>query len=143
MSVGLAVVASLGLGAHLLFRGTAPVVGGPAIFGGPDTCREVVELLQARGMQLRWSNRSTGGIFRHPSVYIFLPADKDPRPLEVMVFFAEFEYRPPDHLFAGIAQYPSAREAREAAGTMKHAFSWGRFLIYGDAELVDEIRKRL
>jgi hypothetical protein len=45
--------------------------------------------------------------------------------------------------WAIIAQYPTAQEAHEEAGTRKSAFSWGRFMIFGDPEVVEEIRKRL
>jgi hypothetical protein len=43
-----------------------------------------------------------------------------------------------------VVQYPTEREARDWAGQRKHAFSWGRFLIYGANDaLVEEIKRHL
>jgi hypothetical protein len=45
--------------------------------------------------------------------------------------------------WAIVVQCATAQKAKEAAGTTKHGFSWGRFLISGDPEVVKEIRRRL
>jgi hypothetical protein len=42
-----------------------------------------------------------------------------------------------------VVQYPTAAEARQEAGVSPGAFSWGRFLISGHVEVVEEIKRRL
>jgi hypothetical protein len=42
-----------------------------------------------------------------------------------------------------VEQLDTAQAAAERAGTMKNGYSWGRFLLYGDPDVVEVIRKRL
>lgn len=105
-------------GAYLvLFTGAGPWAG------PPGTCKELVELLQARGMSdLRWERGEYGGttiivLKDHPEGYS--------------------PYR------ATIRQCSSLQEARELAGARPEAFYWGRFCVSGHTELVKEIKGRL
>jgi hypothetical protein len=123
--------------------------GEPA--GEPATCRELAERLRARGMDLVWSN------YRDNSICIAkrgwdgpvggIGMDKRRGPAFGPSGLGPGEYvRETGVIPRGVVvvrQWNTAAEAREAAGSKKDAFAWGRFLIYGDAELVKEIQGRL
>jgi len=42
-----------------------------------------------------------------------------------------------------VIQFPTSEQAHEEVGAVKNAFAWGRFVISGSPELVEEIRSRL
>jgi hypothetical protein len=44
---------------------------------------------------------------------------------------------------ASIEQCPTSTEAQEKAGTDPGSFAWGRFVIYGGPEVLEEIKKKL
>jgi hypothetical protein len=105
-------------------------------FSGPATCKEVAERLQWRGMRIRWMNCG----FKHPAIYIVKEANTL-NALEIDVFRGDGMLANAEAVM--VIQFPTTAEAVEKAGTMKHAFSSGRFMFYGDPELVDAIRGRL
>jgi hypothetical protein len=126
----LLVLACVAVGALFLFTGNGPLAG------PPSTCREVAERLQARGMDIRWTSKTS----RYPAIFIV----KKGSPADGMLgILDDPKVYPYVGDWAQVVQFPTPQEAREEAGTMKHAFSWGRFLIYGDGELVTEIKSRL
>jgi hypothetical protein len=97
----------------------------------PTTCRELVEHLRLRGMDLDWGTWAAqpDGM---PAVWV---ARKDEWE---MVF---------------VAQYPTTQAARDKAGALKEAFSYERFVISSppafpfldlpESKLLKEIKSRL
>jgi hypothetical protein len=122
--------------------------GGPQASAAADqaaaqgTCRDLVELLQAKGMECRFLSCP----HKHPAVYLVTRKvweDYDWDLLHLVI--DDFRRSGTLHLLdlAVIVQYPTAAEAREEAGTMPAAFSWGRFVIFGKPEVVKQIRSLL
>lgn len=72
-------------------------------------------------MDIRWQNRS----FKYPAIFIVKTGSKVGEGWVIVI------------------QYPTPSEAHEEAGSTKNGFSWGRFMIYGDPNLVEEIKSRL
>ncbi len=158
--------AIIGAGWLYLFTGHGRFAGPPA------TCRDVAERLQARGMNVRWhqaprfkypailvadnddpdsytygfsatvnrfkefQDAEAKGVSMEELVKKGLATKNDPLPAIADLGHMEVSY-------AVIVQYPTDAEAREKAGTMKNGFASGRFVIFGDAKLVNAIKSRL
>ena len=112
----------------------------PLIAQAPvDTCKEMAERLQAKGVQLDWTGRRA----LYPSIYLF-GGDLEGIALGTLAAYAEVNA--PQVPTVVVVQYPDAAEAKEIAGTRKNAFSWGRFLLYevrGDGKFLQEIKGKL
>jgi hypothetical protein len=94
----------------------------------------VAERLQANGMDVRWTSKA----FRYPAIFI---VKKDSQ-ADAWLNGLEEVYTA-TRGWAVVVQYPTAKEAKEEAGSKNNAFAWGRFMISGDPEVVREIRSRL
>ncbi len=124
---------------------------------GPSTCREFAELLQAKGMDIRWVRCNVGSGLHgnsHPSIYIVRSEDcRHNAELSLADANGEISDRNLEiHLNEGyswlrakviVRQHPTSQEATEEAGTRKADFAWGRFVVSGTPELVQEIRGKL
>lgn len=117
----------------------------------PDTCKEAVERLNAKGLHLRWHTMSN----KVPTILI---ADNDDPKSYTYGFNSDLKldksqkFDPlPDIAdgipigvnFGLITQYPTSTEAKEVAGTRKNAVVWGRFLITGNSELIKKVQSCL
>jgi hypothetical protein len=87
-------------------------------------------------MDIRWA---TCGRSKHPAIYV-VRGNYDSLGYSLGTFLDEVGLIGE---VVVIEQYPTASEAKENAGSRKHAFSWGRFSIFGASELVKEIQSRL
>jgi hypothetical protein len=118
-------------GAFLLPGKWSPKTCFPRQLGGePATCRELVERLRARGMNLQMRPYNHG----HPAVCV---SESDTALLVLQEAHVRFEG------VAIIVQFPTAQEAREEAGTEENAFAWGRFMIRADEQMLTQIKRRL
>lgn len=98
----------------------------------PGTCRELVELLQKKGMKVQWMKK------QHKQPAVFILPEGDERNEDYME-----EAIPHTDDYAIVVQLSSSSAAREAAGTRPNGFAHGRFLIYGDPEFVAKIKQHL
>jgi hypothetical protein len=130
--LSLAGLGILGTCALFLFSGHGPLAG------PPETCRGVAERLQARGMDIDWMASS----YMLPAIYIVKKGSGySAHALDVNRDVWAITGWPEGVVV--VVQYPTSDEAREEAGTMKSAFSWGRFLFLGDPGFVKQIKSRL
>jgi hypothetical protein len=92
----------------------------------PATCKELVDRLKARGMDVVLMDATGPDLI--PAVWV-----RYARQGEV------------DWKRGGgkITQFPTEQRAKEMAGATRNGFAFGRFLIEGDPELVEEIKKHL
>lgn len=135
----------LATGWFFLCTGNGPFAGPPV------TCREVVERLEARGMDIGWTHGRRGNfvyVYDAQSARSFkgkhLP-DFDADRLDRWQDDADVEaYLGQRSIpYAAVRQLETPQDAAEKAGARKHAFCWGRFVVEGDSELVKQIKNRL
>jgi ribosomal protein L37AE/L43A len=131
--IGLVMVSVLAVAVYLVYSGRSSPLR--TVFGTPSTCKELVERLQASGLDIRWCGKT----FRYPAIYIVSKGSSADNSMNLL----DFPNRPWFEGEVVVIQFPSTQEAEEKAGTLHNAFSYDRFLIYGDADLVKEIKRRL
>jgi hypothetical protein len=156
--VGLLAVAIVAVGGFYLFRRGGPLAREPA------TLREFAELLQARGLDIGWSTDDIKSILIAKRSFYILLADKGSSADEPRKYFlgADGKFAGTNTTLrkvvrgrrslglgyfpkgvVGVLQFDTDKQARELAGSTRECFAYGRFLIYGDADLIEEIKRRL
>jgi hypothetical protein len=103
--------------------------------GDPATCRELAERLVAAGCPIRWAEHTD----RFPALLI-VRSSSDPGDETIRASLGRGIVPKGT---AVILQCPSSLTARDVAVDRQPALCWGRFVIYGDLALLDEIRGRL
>jgi hypothetical protein len=131
--VGLLAILTVGV---LVTAALLPLTGNGPLAGPPSTCREVAERLQARGMAVRWTNSSGP----YPAIFIVKRGTAADGWLENL---DNPDVYPGVCCWVIVEQLPEEKEAQEKAGAMSNGFAWGRFLFYGDKDLVEDIKKHL
>ncbi len=101
--------------------------------GPPETCKELVERLQRRGLEVEWRT----GNDPVPSVILI---DRKAGEAEKKIPGMTFNLFPPS---VKVLQLPTEKEARELAGTTGNGFAYGRFLIVGDPVLLEKIKSKI
>jgi hypothetical protein len=122
--------------------GSLPGAEGKSLPAGPPaTCRQVAERLQAKGMNVDWINC----MHKYPAIYVFSRKRmrvSDDIVINVLFLDGQVQFGQWSGIVV-VVQYPTAGEAEEQAGIKHDAFAWGRFMIFGDGTMVQEIRARL
>ena len=127
------------LSAALLFCVCAGVTGSlvyyrvsPAI-SEPATCKDFVERLQQRGLQVKWA----ADRFQGTSVWV-IETQGDLRSVIDYEYAEAYKGK-----YAKVTQHLTAASAQEYAGAHPHTFSHGRFVVEGSREMVEKIRSTL
>jgi hypothetical protein len=130
--VVLVAVVLVAVGGFYLFRSGGPLAKEPA------SCPELVKRLQDRGLEIDWVPKRSGIL---PGVFVFRgeAADRGGADNLINANAEIFDW------IVTVVQYPTPEDAREVVEYRytRNAFAYARFLIYGNAELVADIKNCL
>lgn len=140
--LGCMVVGGLAVGGVLFSIGSASLPSSPAALhlGEPATCRELAEKLKAKGAIEDWTNcRYPRNLSQKEYPAIIVTSGG----MGVNTARLWYDQGVLHNDYVIIVQFATPDEASEKAGTREEAFSYGRFMIFGGPNLVNEIRHKL